>query len=602
MGIVQLNAFVAWCKDARECVRALSGIDGGGSGNERDSRAEGTKRFCGFLNVEIFVTWCKRRMGRMREYMNGNTENSEHETTAGDEDIESSLYTYLINVYHGEDEDIEEKIEVNNTVIDNELGGRDVTVLPSWEKMWGGLKKGSQTPSKWLRTDRVMLNTVRWCGSYLCGMGEPWSLGVYARRADTEMLEKFFSLDMVGIRCILQSVEWNTDMVSGGSEVTSIYQRFAHGEYEPNGEMCTAYGTGFDWYYVLGTHNVELYSFEFDSLVSSYPANDEESLAAGGNREIVKVGLAHSLVLAKQMRVDKLKAIRQYYDQYRVPSGSIRGNAFRLVEKQTDCSIPDDARTWEMFESISYQLPLFPYRMQAVALWDEGTNWRVLQESAHRDILNSLSCGKSMEIDNEEEVLHNALRKVDIFEHSTEWSKKHFPAKGSLGLVTFLAEWLAESEGEPNWEPEIPKNCFECGPIESFSDIPITRPVERHLVWVCQRELQRKIAVIGDKDENFPGNVALIMLFLLVFPVLSMEELHDSEVGSKENQEERQETSTASSLTKDNSVDVSVEKWRVWTDLAPQDISLMLRVDYTNLAVSLRLPNDSGTTQFRWQD
>ncbi len=169
-------------------------------------------------------------------------------------------------------------------------------------------------------------------------------------------------------------------------------------------------------------------------------------------------------------------------------------------------------------------------------------------------------------------------------------------------MRTFLAEWLAESEGEPNWEPEVPKNCFEFGPIQSIYDIPIRRRVEQPLVWVRQRELQNKIAKLGDKDENFSGNAALIMLFLLGFPLLRIEVLHDSEVGSKENQQERLETSTASSLNRDNSVDASVEIWRVWTVLAPQDISLMLRVDFTNRTVSLRLRNDSGIAQFRWQD
>ena len=30
---------------------------------------------------------------------------------------------------------VENGVSVNNTVIDNELGGTDVTVLPSWRKM-----------------------------------------------------------------------------------------------------------------------------------------------------------------------------------------------------------------------------------------------------------------------------------------------------------------------------------------------------------------------------------------------------------------------------------------------------------------------------------
>ena len=82
--------------------------------------------------------------------MSDNIENREHERTADEEDIESSWDPYQEDVYYDEDVDIEEKINVNNTVVDNELGGRDVTVLPSWKKMWNGLKKESLTPSKWL--------------------------------------------------------------------------------------------------------------------------------------------------------------------------------------------------------------------------------------------------------------------------------------------------------------------------------------------------------------------------------------------------------------------------------------------------------------------
>ncbi len=167
MGIVQLNAFVAWCKDAMECVHALSGKDERDNGKDGESRARsskggvssraqnserrsirGTRTFFGFFNLKLFVTWCRRRMERMGEYMSRNTENRVYEGTTDEEDVESLLDTYLINVYYDEDDDIEEKIEVNKKVVDNEFGGREVTVLPSWEKTWGGLKEGSLTPSK----------------------------------------------------------------------------------------------------------------------------------------------------------------------------------------------------------------------------------------------------------------------------------------------------------------------------------------------------------------------------------------------------------------------------------------------------------------------
>ncbi len=72
-----------------------------------------------------------------------------------------------------------EDVVMRNMVVDNELGGRDVTVLPSWEKIWSGVKKGRFTPSKWLRTGRVILNTVRWSGAYLCAMGGDWSVPAF---------------------------------------------------------------------------------------------------------------------------------------------------------------------------------------------------------------------------------------------------------------------------------------------------------------------------------------------------------------------------------------------------------------------------------------
>ncbi len=266
MGIVQLNAFVAWCKDATECMRALMSKDGENVEN----------RFCGFLGLETLVTWYKRGIERVRRHMCGNAENVGH------------AHGNLVD----DEGDIEEKIQVNNAVVDNELGGREVTVLPSWKKMWGGLKKRSLTPSRWLKTDRIMLNTVHWCAAYLCRMGERWGIQAYSSRADAEMLEKFFSSEMFPMLSILQCVEWDIDDEKDGHEFMSIRRHDVNRLAELTGEMSTAYGTGFGSYDARGTYNVELYSFEFDSLVNSYPASDKKH--RGGNRESVKVGLAHS--------------------------------------------------------------------------------------------------------------------------------------------------------------------------------------------------------------------------------------------------------------------------------------------------------------------
>ncbi len=629
MGIVQLNAFVAWCKDAAECMRALSGKDGEDIANDRDSRAEiseqplssqeensqlrsggAMRKLFGVLRLGIVATLCKRGIERIRNAMGGNNEKSMQNQNSDEENVVSSWDVYMQDKDHDEDEDLEEKIRVNNTVVDNELGGRELTVFPSLGKMCKGLKEGSLVPSKWLKTDRVMLNTVRWSGAYLCGMGERWSVGKDIFREKVTMLEKFFSWEMRVLRRILQCVEWNIELENDGHELVSIQGIAGYGQAELTGEMSTAYGTGFDAYEIWDTYNVELYSFEFNSLVSSYPASDEK--LDGGNRESVKVGLAHSVVLAKHLGTEKLKAIRKYYDNYRVPFGSIRENAFRLLQQQKKGSIPeDDCKIWDMFGSIISKIPLFPYRMQAVALWDKATNWRVLQASAHQDIIISLECSKYLETRNDEMVLLNVRHRANIFNYCTEWSKQHLTWRSSLGIVietvrTFLAEWMIESAREPDWKPKILNDSIEFGlgetriELDSKEDPPFVLQHSR-IVWVCQRELQRKVAQIENKDENLPGNVALMMLFLLGFPVLSMEKVQDAEFGTEESQEV-QETNTASCFNRHGSLDLSVQSWRAWTVLAPQDISLMIRVDLANRTVSLRLRNGDSDAEFKWQD
>ncbi len=615
MGIVQLNAFVAWCENAMECMRALSGKEEEGDPDDRDSMSEmseqrrsgrETRNLPGLLQLEIFVMWCKRGMARTCEYMRGDTQNCERDCTEDEEDIEQAGHAHVNDVDDEGDEDIEENIEVNNAVIDNELGGREVTVVPSLEKMCDGLKRGSFTPSRWLQTDRVMLSTVRWCGAYLCGIGEQWSVEESVSRKGSELLEKFFSGEMFAMFRILQSVEWNIELENGDHELMSIHELASYGLAELSGEMTTAYGTSFGSYDVWGTYNVELYSFEFDNLVGSYPASDTKSRS--GNRESVKVGLAHSVVLAKHLGVEKLKAIRQYYDRYRVPSGSLRGNAFRLLRKQMDSGISDDAEIWEMFESIVYKIPLFPYRMQAIALWDEATNWRVLQASAHQDIWISLEASKYLEIENEEKVLNDAPCGVDIFDFCAEWTTEHVPEKGSLGVVietvrTFLAEWIAQSGRNPVWEPDVPKESFEFGLHDtSISLFSLHPSLRRRLIWVCQRELQRKVAKAWRNDENLPGNVALIMLFMLSFPLLSMTKVQHPEIGLRESRGEVERESAVPSSNRDRDVNVSLQVWCVWSVLAPQDISLILQVDLTNRAVSLRLRNNNDDGRFIWQD
>ncbi len=124
---------------------------------------------------------------------------------------------------------------------------------------------------------------------------------------------------------------------------------------------------------------------------------------------------------------------------------------------------------------------------------------------------------------------------------------------------------------------------------------------ERRLIWVCQRELQKIVAQARSEDENLPGNAALIMLFILGFPCLRVEKVQDGEINVQESQYEVQEGSVSSSSNRERSVDLNVQVWHVSTVLAPQDISLMLRLDLRKRTVSLRLRKSNSDERFLWQ-
>ncbi len=654
MGWVQLNAFVAWCKHAAECIRALEGDDhetSSSSSNSAEGRSKDDRRRMMEIVVhwqKVFVSWCGRMTRQIRALLRRDGENGVQRRNEDEKNREASVNVNGdgdgndvngaegaspgINRENGKavadadsngdegsqsvegsvesrdsEHEVEDKVMVNNMVVDNELGGTEVTVLPSWKKIWSGVKKGSFTPSKWLKTDRVILNTVRWGGAYLCGMGKYWSAEPYSdvlRSECGEILESFFSRELENVRSMLQFVEWDMNMENDGHEFLSIHKLDDDDDdddiVELTGEMSTAYGHSSTKYDVEDTYAVDAYSFEFASLVGSYPSGGE--MYSTANRERINVGLVHSVLLAKHLGVEKLQAIRQYYNRYCVPEGAFLRNAFKYLVEQIGTRIPDDAKIWKIFGSNDYEIPIFPYRMQMVALWEEATNWRVSQGSAHYDSSISLTL---LEVQNEEEkrALHNARHPVNIFDYCAKWTIKQLGRCNdewnvSLGVVmetvrTFLAEWVAASTREANWEPEIPMVCVE------FNTGKIRQ--DENYSWICQRELQRKIAKMSREEENFPGNAALIMFFILGLPLLKVDQ-QEAEVDAHDDQGEVQEVSMTSTSNKHCSVTMSVRSWRFWTVLSPQDISLIVRVDETKGTWSLRLQNDSGDSRFIWQN
>ncbi len=164
----------------------------------------------------------------------------------------------------------------------------------------------------------------------------------------------------------------------------------------------------------------------------------------------------------------------------------------------------------------------------------------------------------------------------------------------------FLAEWLVTGERVPVWDPALPMSLFDFGlneasVLEPDDELDIMF-LNRQLIFICQRELQRKIARMYSNDENLLWNAVLIMLFMLGFPFLCMVRVQNTEITVQESR------SLSSSLNRDFSVDFSVHVWRLCTIIAPQDISLMIQVDLKNHTMSLILLHSTSDTNFIWQN
>ncbi len=72
-------------------------------------------------------------------------------------------------MFHGNR--VEDMLMVHDLIVDSELSGLELTVLPTWKKIWNSVKKETSTPSRhlWKRVNRM---TVQWGAAYLCGMGK----------------------------------------------------------------------------------------------------------------------------------------------------------------------------------------------------------------------------------------------------------------------------------------------------------------------------------------------------------------------------------------------------------------------------------------------
>ena len=548
MGKVQLEAYVVWCKHAMECLLALLGTD-----DERIEQSEGGSSGHELSNLNV----------------------------AGVVEVE---------------------VRVNNTVVDNELGGTDVTVRPEWKKIWNGLKRGEFNPSKWLQADLVDLCTVRWCAAYLCAVGgdwsakEDWVLGYRPQKR----LELFFSGEMNFARGVLQNVTWKKSEGNENPEAISVKWLGDKYNFVDLSAETTAYGSRIENYHVGSTWDVEWYSFEVDSLANSYPASN-------AHRRRVTASLVHSVILAKHFGLEKLKGIRRHYEKYQMPKWGILEKAMKLYLKQTAWHISNESEIFNMLcDGDSTSIPLFPYRMQMVALWEQDTNWRVLQASAHADVWSCLCITETGLTP-----LHQFDTKpCNTFDYCMKISRNEFAGErrpGCAGVVlesvrSFLGEWQMRTTQEIEWEPVVPLECFDFNtPLNILDGNANDDQFHERMIWICQEALQREVVRISNGDQNLPSSSALIMLFLLGFPHIHMKAVEDSVVETRDRDTDVRASNSSSSRFY-HSVNVSTQTLKVTTNLSPQDIWVEIRIDVDMQKCSVGLKKGSEISRFVWQE
>ena len=550
-----------------------------------------------------FLKWCEDGVECMKALLEGMYEQYREDGTSSDTSCSSE----------GEVETtVDRQVMANNTVIDNELGGTDITVKVSWEKMWKGLKRGEFRPSSWLVTDQGRLCTVRWCGAFLCGVGGDWTVSDFWFGGNAmEGLKMFFSRDLRSLRYGLNSVTWNLSDDSKDSEMFNIGELIKdrsdkESRFGEVAESPLAYAST-DTILLGNEYEFKSFAFDFDSLASSYPCIGE--FWEVGNREKIGVGLVQSVLVAKHIGVDRLKAIGRYYMRYRLPTDLVQNDAMQLLLKQTNARFSSEHKICREFGRDRHLLR-FPYEMEMVALWEQGTNWRVLQASAHRDIEDSLLNGE-YETDWQVPIFQVEPEPIDMFEYCREHTIEFIEDLWNpLGVVletvrTCLAKWVTVSAREPDWEPEIPLHRFRF--ISNWKrgeeEDDVGDDEKESLIWRCQCALQREIFRMQGTDENLPGNNATMMLFILGLPCLKFEEVDNAEQEDEEHGSNTgaPNTSNPAECSADHAVNVSVGVFRVWSPLSPQNVSLMIRCDSETSEISLWLKNDSRSARFRWQ-
>ena len=98
----------------------------------------------------------------------------------------------------------------------------------------------------------------------------------------------------------------------------------------------------------------------------------------------------------------------------------------------------------KLCHGFSMSIPLFPYRMQLVALMEQETNWRVLQASAHADVSNSL-----LDVESDLTPLHQLdTRPCNVFDYYSNIGRNELEGCAHTGCPGVVLDSVRSLLGE----------------------------------------------------------------------------------------------------------------------------------------------------------
>jgi len=488
--------------------------------------------------------------------------------------------------------EIDRMLKVNNTVVDNELGGTDLGVSVDWRQV------GWKSPFKWLKTGEVPLCTLRWSTAFLCEFGEFLAQSEYNWGGQKKYLEELFSSCTMSLDHLNEVTFRNN---GGRLRIRTLNS--------DDSQRCGVYGTSMgpraseDLCSLSEKFYKDILNREMvlQNLSSSYPIAD-------GNARFALIELVIAILDIKRADEKSFTALPSYSQRFSGLNERVGWDLLLWQQRE----LPTDKSSLVHYAGL---VPRFPWGHLMVPLWDVRTNWRVLQASVHVDnwVLEDLPLTYFQATQQQACMFlytRKAVSSMDLEQIRTGYS---FSGCVLEMVRTFLADWLhsrIDDANPPEWTPALPLQSIE------FS----TCRYQGTLRWECQCILQETIASMIRTEENMPASQYIIMLFILAFPGIRCSPVPDGMADGVIIEIPSALPQSASTSSIFQSFEVPVElsdvadrisvdqvsgtEFSFSTPFAPQDIKVVVRLigGFDKITIAMRIVGGDGVQKFHWAD